>query len=144
MSSKKNDESGYDLDLDLLTISYYSHVSYPKRSGLLGKNNHLRHMYRTPWRLLESSSPSRVGHSRKTIGCVGLNFGTLNILARRLPSFVLFGTYQCLSTIGVHVSLPSPFLFNACYAFLTCTDPSITCYGTIFLARQHGVGPHVS
>ena len=40
MSSKDLDESGYNLDLDLLTISYYSYVSYHRRSRLVGKSNH--------------------------------------------------------------------------------------------------------
>ena len=43
MSSKCHEESGYGLELDLLTILYQSHVSYPTRSGVVvGKNNHLR------------------------------------------------------------------------------------------------------
>ena len=37
MNSKNNEESGYNLDLDLLAISYESHVSYPTRSGSLKK-----------------------------------------------------------------------------------------------------------
>ena len=44
MSSKKYKGSGYALDLDLLTVSYYSCVSYP-RSGLVGRGNHLRPTY---------------------------------------------------------------------------------------------------
>ena len=40
----------YGLHLDLLSISYWSHVSCPRRRGLIGKapppqKNHLRHMY---------------------------------------------------------------------------------------------------
>jgi hypothetical protein len=38
MSSKKYEESGYQLVLDLLTISYKSRVSYPRRSGSVGKS----------------------------------------------------------------------------------------------------------
>ena len=34
MSSKNYEESGYFLDLDAITVSYKSHVSYPIRSGL--------------------------------------------------------------------------------------------------------------
>ena len=34
MSSKNYEGSGYSLDLDLLTISYQSPVSYPRRRGL--------------------------------------------------------------------------------------------------------------
>ena len=42
------EESGYSLDLDLLTnISYESHVSYPRRSGILRKHNHSRPIYLT-------------------------------------------------------------------------------------------------
>lgn len=33
-SSKNHEESDFDLDVDLLTISYELHVSYPRRSGL--------------------------------------------------------------------------------------------------------------
>ena len=36
VNSKNHEESDYSLDMDLLTISY-SHVSYPKRSGLIGR-----------------------------------------------------------------------------------------------------------
>ena len=36
MSSKKYEASGYDLDLDLLTISYKCSGSYSRRCGLLG------------------------------------------------------------------------------------------------------------
>ena len=37
------DESGYNLDLDLVTISYQPHVvSYPRGRGLIGKSNHSR------------------------------------------------------------------------------------------------------
>ena len=39
MSSKIYVESGYVLNLDLLTIVYKSHVSYPRRSGLVGKTH---------------------------------------------------------------------------------------------------------
>ena len=43
MSSRNDEESGYGLNLDLLTPSYESHVSYHlRRSGLVGKSNHLR------------------------------------------------------------------------------------------------------
>ena len=45
MSCENYEVSGYNLDLDLLTISCQSSVSYPKRSGLDGKSNHLRPMY---------------------------------------------------------------------------------------------------
>jgi hypothetical protein len=37
MSSKHYEESGYGLDLNLLTISYYLRVSCFKRSGILEK-----------------------------------------------------------------------------------------------------------
>jgi hypothetical protein len=33
----KNCKKSYGLDLDLRTFSYYSHVSYPRNSGLVGK-----------------------------------------------------------------------------------------------------------
>ena len=42
---QKLEESGYDLNLNLLTISYQARVSYLRRSGLVEKkrkNNHLR------------------------------------------------------------------------------------------------------
>ena len=32
-SFKNHEESGYGFNLDLVTISYYSRVSYPRRSG---------------------------------------------------------------------------------------------------------------
>ena len=35
MSSKNHEEIGYNLDLDLLTISSSSHISYPMRGGLI-------------------------------------------------------------------------------------------------------------
>ena len=44
MSSENHEESGYGLDLDQLTISYWLRVSYP-RSGLVGKSNKLRPIY---------------------------------------------------------------------------------------------------
>ena len=37
MSSENHEESGYGLDLDLLTISYLLSVSYPRRSGQVRK-----------------------------------------------------------------------------------------------------------
>ena len=37
MSSKNNEEIGYNLDLDFLTIVDELCVSYPRRSGLVGK-----------------------------------------------------------------------------------------------------------
>ena len=45
MSSKKYEACGYSLDLDLLTILYQLCVSCPKRSGLVGRSNHLRPIY---------------------------------------------------------------------------------------------------
>ena len=39
------EESDDTVKLDLLTISYYSRDSYPKRSGLLRKTNYLRPIY---------------------------------------------------------------------------------------------------
>ena len=47
MSSNNHEESGYYLDLDLLTISYCSGVAYSRRSGLVGKSNHLTPIYLT-------------------------------------------------------------------------------------------------
>ena len=41
-SSKNYEESGYNFDVNLPTISYQSCVLYPMRSGLVGKGNHLR------------------------------------------------------------------------------------------------------
>ena len=45
MSFEIFEEIGYDLDLDLLIILYSLRVSYPRRGGLAGKNNHLRPIY---------------------------------------------------------------------------------------------------
>ena len=45
MSSKNHEESGYGLDLDLLTITYQLRVSYPRRSGLVKMGNQLRPIY---------------------------------------------------------------------------------------------------
>jgi hypothetical protein len=45
MSFKYYEEGSDDLDLDVLTIAYYSHVSHPRRSGMVGKINHLRAIY---------------------------------------------------------------------------------------------------
>ena len=45
MTSENHEESGYGLDLDQLTISYWLRVSYPRRSGLVGNSNHLRPIY---------------------------------------------------------------------------------------------------
>ena len=45
MSSIFFTKNDYDLNLDLLTILYSSHVSYPSRSGLVEKTNHLRPIY---------------------------------------------------------------------------------------------------
>ena len=42
MSSKNHEESGDGLELDLPTISYYSHVPYLRRSDLVRKSNNLR------------------------------------------------------------------------------------------------------
>lgn len=36
--SKYNEESGYDLNLDLLTISYYIACSCPRRTGIVRKS----------------------------------------------------------------------------------------------------------
>ena len=50
--SKNYEESGYNLDVDLLTILYQSCVSYAKRSELLGKTKpsktHLPYMEYDP------------------------------------------------------------------------------------------------
>ena len=45
MSSKNYEGSDFSFDWNLLTISYYSRVSYPRRSGPLGKSNHLKPIY---------------------------------------------------------------------------------------------------
>ena len=45
MSSKNYEEISYSLDLDLLTLSYKSCVSYPTRRGLVRKSNNLRPIY---------------------------------------------------------------------------------------------------
>ena len=37
MRSEKYEESDYGLDLGLLIILYYSHVSYIRRSGQVGR-----------------------------------------------------------------------------------------------------------
>jgi hypothetical protein len=42
MSSKVYEESDYALDVDSLTIRYKSHVSYPRKSALIIKGNHLK------------------------------------------------------------------------------------------------------
>ena len=42
INSEKNGESGYNLNLDLLIILLYSFISWPVRSGLVGKSNLLR------------------------------------------------------------------------------------------------------
>ena len=46
-SSKNYEESGGGLNINLLTISHSSHVPYPRRSELVGKNNHSRPIYLT-------------------------------------------------------------------------------------------------
>ena len=46
MNSKIYEKSGYNLNLDLLTLSYCSLVSYPRRSELASqRSNHLRPFY---------------------------------------------------------------------------------------------------
>ena len=45
MCSKFYQESNYGLNLDLLYISYQSHVPYPRRNRLLGKSDHLRSIH---------------------------------------------------------------------------------------------------
>ena len=45
MSSEDCEKGGDGGSLDLLTISYEIRVSYPRRSGLVEKNNHLRSIY---------------------------------------------------------------------------------------------------
>ena len=42
MSSGNYEESGYILDVDLLTISYSSCVSYPRRSEIVGKSDQFK------------------------------------------------------------------------------------------------------
>jgi hypothetical protein len=42
---QKLEESDYGLEVDLLTVLFLSHVSYPRRSGLVEKSNHLRPIY---------------------------------------------------------------------------------------------------
>ena len=42
MSSKVYEERDYALDMDSLTIRYKSHVSYPRKSALFIKGNHLK------------------------------------------------------------------------------------------------------
>ena len=42
MSSKNYEESGYNLDVDLLTISFQLCVSYAKRSELLGQTKTIK------------------------------------------------------------------------------------------------------
>ena len=44
-SSKIYNESGYDLDLDLLTVSYHSHVLYPRKKWAGHKINHSMVVY---------------------------------------------------------------------------------------------------
>ena len=41
MSSQNQKESGYNLNLDLLTMLYLSFVSYSRRGGLVGNVTHL-------------------------------------------------------------------------------------------------------
>jgi len=45
MSSKITRKVTAALDLDLLTILYFSHVLCHKRRELVGKSNHLRHIH---------------------------------------------------------------------------------------------------
>jgi len=47
MSSRNYEERGYILVLDLLTISYSSCVTHPRRSEIVGKSDHLRPIYLT-------------------------------------------------------------------------------------------------
>ena len=51
MSSKNHEDSGYNLDFNLLTILYLSRIPYPRSGGLVGKSNHLRPIYlsKTLW-----------------------------------------------------------------------------------------------
>ena len=48
MRSGNHKEHGDALDLGLLTIWYRMCVSYPRRSGLVGRNGHSRPMYLNP------------------------------------------------------------------------------------------------
>ena len=46
MSFEDYEESGYNgLGMDFLIITYKSCVLYPRRSGLVGRSNHLRPTY---------------------------------------------------------------------------------------------------
>ena len=45
MSSINYMKSGFGLDLEFLTILYQLCVSYPRRSGLVGRSNDLRPIY---------------------------------------------------------------------------------------------------
>jgi hypothetical protein len=45
MISKNVEECGHCVHSDLLTILYYSLVSYPKKSGLVRKSTHTRPIY---------------------------------------------------------------------------------------------------
>ena len=56
MSSKNYDESGYNLISDLLTIFCSLRVSYPRRSGLVGKGNHSTPIYLSRFRILHFQS----------------------------------------------------------------------------------------
>lgn len=48
MSSKNNEENGYGLDLDLLTVLHKLCDSYHTRSGCGEESAHLRHVYLEP------------------------------------------------------------------------------------------------
>ena len=49
MSSEIHGESGYGIDLKLVTILYWLRVSYPLRIELVGRSYHLRSFYLCTW-----------------------------------------------------------------------------------------------
>jgi hypothetical protein len=58
LSLKNHEESGYGLSLNLLTISYQSCESYTKRSGLVGKSNHVNPFTLGMWTMVSISKKS--------------------------------------------------------------------------------------
>ena len=68
MSAGNHEESGYNLDLGLLTISYELHVSYPRRRGLLGTRSPSRPIYfNNPYPELPETSSAMIGENRQLV-----------------------------------------------------------------------------
>ena len=57
-SSEDFEESGYGLNVDVLTVSHWSRVSNPRRSGLVDKSNHWKPIYLSPlWHTKSITNP---------------------------------------------------------------------------------------